>query len=132
MQDSRESASTWYAPLNGPPPPPPSRFVFFISIALPLCSLQVSSLRRQQGGAAAPPTAGGAGAAEAAETSATSWDTPAARELRAKVKSLEKEARKREVVLQVTDGVGKVDVLYLHRRCFLFSVERGGGQKLCV
>eukprot|EP00752_Nemacystus_decipiens_P012084 g10714.t1 len=62
-------------------------------------SLQVASLRRQQGGLAAQATAGEAQAAEA-QGSAPSWDTPAARELRAKVKSLEREARKREIVLQ--------------------------------
>ncbi|CBN76841.1 conserved unknown protein [Ectocarpus siliculosus] len=61
-------------------------------------SLEVAALRRKQGvGLAA------GGPTEGSETSAgasSSWDTPAARELRAKVTSLEREARKREAVLQ--------------------------------
>ncbi|CAM9890002.1 unnamed protein product [Ectocarpus sp. 8 AP-2014] len=62
--------------------------------------LEVAALRRKQG---VGPAAGGP--AEGSETSAgvsSSWDTPAARELRAKVTSLEREARKREAVLQAS------------------------------
>ncbi|CAN0472620.1 unnamed protein product, partial [Ectocarpus sp. 12 AP-2014] len=62
--------------------------------------LEVAALRRKQGvGLAA------GGPAEGSETLAgasSSWDTPAARELRAKVTSLEREARKREAVLQAS------------------------------
>lgn len=61
----------------------------------------MAALRRQQGGAAATAAAGGADAAEP-EASGSSWDTPAARELRAKIRSLEREARKREAVLQAS------------------------------
>eukprot|EP00903_Cladosiphon_okamuranus_P008355 g8036.t1 len=65
-------------------------------------SLQVVSLRRQQAGVVAPATAGGADTEEAGDSGLNpAWDTPAARELRAKIKSLEREARKREIVLQL-------------------------------
>lgn len=50
---------------------------------------------------AATAAAGGAEAVDD-EGSGSSWDTPAARELRAKIRSLEREARKREAVLQVS------------------------------
>ena len=76
---------------------------------------------------AAPATAGGAEAAEA-EASAPSWDTPAARELRAKIKSLEREARKRETVLQVTgwEGLAKEVGSPLPSVLFVFGGQRGG------
>ena len=100
-------------PLFAQSPLPPAAALWalclFSRICSPFISLQAASLRRQQGGAAAgaPATAGGAEAVEA-EASGAAWDTPAARELRAKIKSLEREARKRETVLQVIgwDGFG--------------------------
>ncbi|CAM9704848.1 unnamed protein product, partial [Ectocarpus fasciculatus] len=62
--------------------------------------LEVTALRRKQGVglAAERPTEG----SETSAGASSSWDTPAARELRAKVTSLEREARKREAVLQAS------------------------------
>lgn len=89
-------------------------------------SLQVSALRRRQGGEGtageaenegceAKPTvepSGGLGRAIA------SWDTPAARELRTKIKSLEREARKREAMLQVGESI---DTIVQFELCLAFN-----------
>lgn len=92
---------------------------------------------------AAPATAGGAEAAGAEGSGPNpAWDTPAARELRAKIKSLEREARKREIVLKVSgrDGMGwdrdrdklvKGHTPHSPTLIFWFWVE-GGGHRLCV
>ncbi|CAM9498554.1 unnamed protein product, partial [Scytosiphon promiscuus] len=67
-------------------------------------NLELAALRRRQGEATPTTTkttttsTGEGGKADTQPVS--SWDTPAARELRAQVKSLEREARKRESVLQ--------------------------------
>lgn len=59
----------------------------------------MAALRRQQEGVAG---IAAEGRVEAEAASGPSWDTPAARELRTKIKSLEREARKRDIVLQVS------------------------------
>ena len=94
--------NTVHPPLSEAATPPPALFhgCAFVSALLSLGSRQMASLRRQQGGMGAGPTERGAQVAKT--EGAASWDTPVARELRAKIKSLEREARKREIVLQVT------------------------------
>lgn len=84
-------------------------------------SLEVAKLKRDAGTGALPvPNASVAAAEEAlvkeeAGLSPPDWDTPVARELRGKIRTLEREARKREAVLKVNGNHGRL------------VVEGGGG-----
>lgn len=88
---------------------PPRARVFY--------SLEVAKLKRDAGtGANASVTAAEeAPVKEEAGLSPPDWDTPVARELRGKIRTLEREARKREAVLKVGGNHGKL------------VVEGGGG-----
>lgn len=73
---------------------------FFCRSRLLYYSLEVAKLKREAGTAASVPAAEASGGGAEAGLS-PAWDTPEARELRAKIRTLEREARKKEAVLKV-------------------------------